>query len=427
MITEKDLITLIRQAGIGYTPMPYFQKKGAHARLGLNDTLGYEIQTFESYHKMSERERLAILAHELAHFLRQDLIVLLRDKLDRSIWNYATDAAINEAMIADLPGDIITYQKVRAAVPGHAWPVLVPDARYTYHVLSEHVERQPDAGDTAAGGDGNGDQGEQGDQDGDSDGDGGDGAADRLRSHDEIEADGDVGRAMIRHAETVERWRRALEGAPREVREALREALRMDPRGRSIADRDAGTGMMGDTAAIDPVYIDCAAILRAVDRAARRAPAVYGDQRVRTRTWRRSRNGLPLRLDLPTLRVVLAVDVSGSMSAYYPYLVYLERALERRYQVELWHWSDGAKRMPPRSAVRDWGGGTDIRSLLSGIGRPAVLVVVTDGYIAPSPRDLTFPACPIVWAVIHPGDVNTAPYGADVISMHPPREGAKKR
>jgi predicted metal-dependent peptidase len=184
--------------------------------------------------------------------------------------------------------------------------------------------------------------------------------------------------------------------------------------------------MMGDTAAIDPVYIDCAAILRAVDRAARRAPAIYGDQRVRTRTWRRSRNGLPLRLDLPTLRVVLAVDVSGSMSSYYPYLAYLERALERRYQVELWHWSDGAKRMPPRSAVRDWGGGTDIRSLLSDIGRPAVLVVVTDGYIAPSPRDLTFPACPLIWAVIHPGDVSTAPRGADVISMHPPRESGKR-
>lgn len=160
-----------------------------------------------------------------------------------------------------------------------------------------------------------------------------------------------------------------------------------------------------------------APIARLVETLCRRC-LVGGRTRVRRATWRREHRTLgymlPGRGLVPRARVLIGLDVSGSMREYVDELEALARAAAQQMDVEVWYWADRAARRPDTV-----GAGTSFGSLLrawSGM-RADLAIVITDGYVECGVSSWPMPGGIARWALLVAGggqEIAGVPWAARV-------------
>jgi len=128
----------------------------------------------------------------------------------------------------------------------------------------------------------------------------------------------------------------------------------------------------------------------------------YGTTKVRTRTWaRENRSSSYFRghLRQRRIKVVVALDVSGSMDAYVPRILGIASELKDKLDVILIVWADSAQTI--KSVNNDWnvGGGTNINPVIELIDKNMsdVSIVITDGHFNTEMKKL--PKSPVIWAL----------------------------
>lgn len=152
-----------------------------------------------------------------------------------------------------------------------------------------------------------------------------------------------------------------------------------------------------------PLARPAAPIARLVETLCRRC-VVGGRTRVRQPTWRREHRTLgymlPGRGLVPRARVLVGLDVSGSMREYADELEALARAAAQQMDVEVWYWADRAGRTPDTV-----GGGTSFESLLRAWARQRadLAIVITDGYVEWGVRSWPVPDGIARWALLVAG------------------------
>lgn len=155
--------------------------------------------------------------------------------------------------------------------------------------------------------------------------------------------------------------------------------------------------------------IQTQSMVAAIDRVVRRVIGRGGSTRAHKRTYRRERYGIPLRIPVPSVSVLLAIDVSQSLANYYESLRYIASTLSRRYHVSLVAWDVSWEKVSPYGEwPRDRG--TDIRAAYDAIRaiRPDIAVIVTDGAFQWFDPQV---ACPIIWVI--------TPDGREPVALRP--------
>jgi hypothetical protein len=239
-----------------------------------------------------------------------------------------------------------------------------------------------EAADDETGQGGGGQQGQEnaqatsGAQDGDDDGDQGD-----PWTGDVTPAEGDLRELLRRHLE-------AILDAPEELRDMMSEH---------------GAGILRDVHAarqVPPPKRDpkvCQALAHLIPRLAARS---LRGSRVPDKTWRRPHRQdidyLPGRGRVPRARVIIAVDVSGSMAQWWDRILATAAALRRDYDIEVVAWADRAAFVHGHQ-VPKVGYGTEMIPMLEMVirERPDLLCVLSDMDIADHPTER--PDCRILW------------------------------
>lgn len=352
---------------------------------------GYVIRLGPGFHAMDEEKRAQVLLHEIGHILRADLLAP-QVRENAQVWNWATDAVINETLLG-LHSDGITYASLRKEFP--QLPELMQPAAVTYSIIlssksspfgsmpgdSKSGEGQgtgtsPDRKSGDRGSDGHGPSGSD-QTEGQSAGPGGGLIEDRLvPSYDDPQA------ASEAHTRTFVDLLTSATELPEEIQSKI--------------------WGMNKHRAVDykpPKPIAMEGLVRKLEQMIRSGHG--GSSRAYRRTYRRVRYGLPMYLRVPVAEVLLAIDVSGSMTSYYPNLRYIAQALSRRHNVRIVVWDVEWQQTTPYA---EWpeAGGTDVKAAYQAIKalRPDVAVIVTDGYFNWLDPDVP---CPILWAVLESG------------------------
>jgi len=131
------------------------------------------------------------------------------------------------------------------------------------------------------------------------------------------------------------------------------------------------------------------------------APRNAGGTRIVSNTWRRPHRQdidyLPGRGKTPRAKIIVAVDISGSMAALWNDILAYSSALKKDFDVEVIVWADSAA-IVKGNGIPPVGTGTEMIPMLSLAKslRPDLLVVISDMDIADYPADR--PNCKIVWA-----------------------------
>lgn len=334
----------------------------------------YLIVLGEAYLNGTPSQQATLLAHEIAHVARGDVLALQNDKvLSARRWNIAADAHINhglrQADIDALHG--ITYAGLRKTNP-HLPPEL-PGTKRLYDLLAEDQQ----------GGDGHG----SGD--------------DESGEHIARASDGSSVSAS-EHAKTVLRIRGA----------AAAEGL--DP-GKLGADVQISGGKRTLPAAkpwSPPARL--ATILAAIRAAGGRGALT------RARSYARPGRvpGLKGVLRSPRLSVLLALDMSGSMRDWVPHALSAARALRRDTDCTISVWADRAALAPRIGSgeVPDVGYGTNPASLAPLAQQYDAVVVITDGeFNKPAAEALHDAAKAVVWIITSGGTANNLPHGSKVV------------
>lgn len=339
-----------------------------------------------------------IVIHELAHLIRGDMLVAQKvgafeSEEKRRAFNIAADALINQTL-PELhnSGRFYTYSRLRVTyqdLPGH-----LPETVWLYNFLLR--QNPPDQG----GGGGNGDNGDNGG--------GGENAGDIL------EPQGDPDANAAGWAATVSRLTQSAQARGVELPAAN------DP----LSGRGAGDAPATGTRQVTPEAVALGAVRRALEHALRRVrqPRAFGGSMKDVRTYRRMRNNLPTYLPRPAARVVLAIDVSGTMMEYYGRVTYIAQKLAREYYVDVLAWSDRAEWVrPPYDKSVTFGGGTLLAPAVDEAAkrRPDAVVIITDDDL--HDRDAAYTAlhrigASIVWVIVPPGPCDRGPRPGQVIT-----------
>ena len=321
----------------------------------------------------TDAQRAYLIAHELSHIARGDLLVR---NVNPEMWNIASDDCIhhhlsNTELAHDVPGaGFVTHENLVQAFPKLA-DVTPTRAVPIYRVLMEQLESDEGEG-----------EGEEGT--GDRKGCGFEPMQD-LKGKDRAAAARAQGRLVAN-----EEWQTEAQSAGKG--EVLLPPNRCEAR----------------------VKIDnrLADFMRNLRLQARRGRGIY--QRVRS--W--SREGrtecLPGRMRRPVSRVVVAVDVSGSMTPLQEKIIQLVTGIERDHEVIWVAWATNAARVRNSTECysAEVGGGTRFTPALALAEsfQPDALLVISDAILEESsfPPHMV-PTYPTIWAII--GSDRDAPFG----------------
>jgi hypothetical protein len=231
--------------------------------------------------------------------------------------------------------------------------------------------------------------GQGGDQDGQDDGQAGTGNQDSAGDDDQGDpwtgdvtpAEGDLRELLRRHLE-------AILDAPQEMRDLMAQH---------------GAGILRNVQAsrqVPPPKRDpkvCQALAHLIPRLAARS---LRGSRVPDKTWRRPHRQdidyLPGRGRVPRARVIIAVDVSGSMAQWWDRILATAAALRRDYDIEVIAWADDAAFVRGHE-VPKVGYGTEMIPMLEMVvrERPDLLCVLSDMDVHDHPTER--PDCRILW------------------------------
>jgi predicted metal-dependent peptidase len=322
---------------------------------------GYEIALGAIWDKNEDPTlRRVILEHEISHALRGDCLVLRADpEIDPMLANIAQDACINERLdseaIEKLSG--VTLENLRPQFEGLKDLTTLSGWRPIYDVLKKDSDEVGDAVKRVLQGDGEG-----------------------LDSHPTCE--GDLSECQRKHVEAI------LDAIKGGVQASLGTVRVQAPKPvplRSVAPREK--------------------LLSFIDRVARQH--ARGKTRVRSRTYVRPGRVEGLRgvMTLPHARVVVALDVSGSMAQYAEPTLALAQGLRRWCDVSVCVWADSAAVMTRAGEMPSVGGGTALRPMLSLAQElnPDAVIYVTDGELGDSPSTSDYPVCPSFWCLTESG------------------------
>ncbi|TDK94754.1 hypothetical protein EI067_19225 [Mycobacterium paragordonae] len=346
----------------------------------------------------------SVLLHEVGHVLRDHggRADTVDSPVDRTMWNYAADAEINDDLIAAgvrLPEGVVTPGRL-GCEDGHAAEV------YYRHLVPPGTPPRSRADGDPGGGSG----------DGEDDGHGcGSGAGDAVPG--ELPAAADVG---------------GSKGLSRAAADLVKVAVAREVQ-RELAHGEAGRGTMPAGLArwaadqLAPAVVPWPKVLRA---AVRRAVEDQAGQV--HHSWRRPNRRAPKGVLLPTLRapkiaVDLIIDTSGSMGeADLAAALSETRAVLRRTgaTVRVLCCDAGASAPRPVRSINDvtlvGGGGTDMRVGIDAAlaARPPanVLVCLTDGGTPWHERRLPVP---LIVALIGTHAADTAPAWAKTVRVTP--------
>ena len=177
----------------------------------------------------------------------------------------------------------------------------------------------------------------------------------------------------------------------------------------------AGRDVVGLRATQKPSTLDITPLARLAARIHTWAKGLHDQP---ARTWRREHVASPYLRGydyVPTARIVLAFDASGSMHEYVG--TYWALANELRAmgaEVETWAWADKAAPWLPGTEMPDVGGGTQLVPLLNSFPNArCAIVILTDGMISDegaAPRAARETLSRIIWALVPDG---VAPFPGD--------------
>lgn len=320
------------------------EQSGFPAYVGLRGSdlyLGINVPLWE---QLSADDRQKLLLHEIAHVLRGDLLV---NNVNHTLHNIATDSIINEVLDIDAVGE---HDGIRYS---HIYKDLnLPDKlsaigwRAIYNALLEKAKEN-----------------------------------------------GGIGRLGF---DEIKETDNSLE-AQEKVIEARIEAEGIEDIQKNI--KDAGHFEMSSQK-----YTHYEVKIKQDTRIASIFSAIRArhdaNVRLRRKTWRREGvyEGLRGLSRVPTLSVLVIIDVSGSFTEYIKLALGITSGL-KDFQVDVGVFADRFAMVNNLNDLPDVGGGTYFSSVVP--PKPYdVWVVITDGYFSDTPQ---LPNHPIVW-VIPKGD-----------------------
>lgn len=370
---------------------------------------------------LSEPAQAAVVAHELAHVLRGDLIAMKdQPERNRMAWNVASDVHINHGLrqedVVEL--EALTYTGLREQVPG--LPEHLPGTRPLYERLLGQQSPQGQQG--AEGETGEGQQGGEGEQDGQ-----GQGAPEERDGQQEQGGAGN-GAEQNRDGQpqgsgfTPEGYSGDLDPGDGSVSET--EHTKTVMRAREAA-RQEGVDLpclppLGGTMrrlSAEPWKVPArlSTVLQALEACARSARGAL----VRTRSYSRPGRVEGLRgvIRAPRMRILVALDASGSMHDWAPFAVSAAAALRRTLDVELAVWADTAA-MAPRAHLGEWpdvGGYTCPDAVAPLVRNFDAVVVITDGQFDARRAQSLEDAAKVVWLITEQGTTEYLPRNARVV------------
>jgi predicted metal-dependent peptidase len=326
---------------------------------------GYEIALGAIWDKHTDPVvRRSILEHELMHALRGDCLARqLEPDIDPMLANIAQDACINEHLDQDAVAafDGITLPKLQAMSEKVRERITstLPGWRPIYDALKEQQDEGSEALKHML-------------QD----------AMDGATGDQAPGCEGDIGECQQRHVEAI------LDAMKGGVNASLGAIKVTTPRPVPLK-------------AVTPKQ----RLLSFIDRVARQH--AKGKTRVRSRTYVRPGRVEGLRgvMTLPRARVVVALDVSGSMSEFAEPTLALAQGLRRWCDVSVCVWADSAAEMKRAGEMPSVGGGTALKPMLKLASdlQPDAIIFVTDGELGDSPSVSEYPPCPSFWCLTENG------------------------
>lgn len=299
---------------------------------------GYELLLNKAYFdSLTEKQREAVLDHEMAHITRGDL-VNPRIRVSAHVWNICTDAVINE-YLPGLPSGAIKLKNVAPELYREGAPP--PGAEAVWDALRRGPGRGGGQESSRSDGEESTDQGEE----------------NRVPGTDQIIVEVDQERAATEH---------------------VKAATRLAARGFSV-----------DKRSITPSEDESPEMARATRTALegiiyRKIQERAGTAKVRRRSWvRPARNEhIAGRARVRRGKIAVCIDVSGSMDAIVRRALLFAKHAKRIAEVDIYVWANQV------ALVRDLndrqpevGCGTDVKCLIKEIesGSYDAAVIVTDG------------------------------------------------
>lgn len=408
----------------------------------------YVIKLGQMMQGLSEPAQAAVVAHELAHVLRGDLQAMKgQPERNRMAWNIAADVHVNHGLreedVTEIDG--LTYPALRGRVPG--LPEHLPGTRPLYErLLGQQKQGQQGQGQT--GGQSQGVEGDTGDgAEQNRDGQQGEKGAEGQGRSDDQEQD-EQGQAGNGAPEGADGQQSQQGGQEQANQDGQQGGDGFAPNGYA-ADLDAGDGSVSETehtktvmrareaARQEGVDLPClpplggtmrrlsaepwkvparlSTVLQALEACARSARGAL----VRTRSYSRPGRVEGLRgvIRAPRMRILVALDASGSMHDWAPHAVSAAAALRRTHDVELAVWADTAA-MAPRAHLGEWpnvGVGTSPETLVSLVRNFDAVVVITDGQFDARRAQSLEDAAKVVWLITEQGTTEYLPRNARVV------------
>ena len=311
---------------------------------------GYSIEFGPRAYECTSSEREMLVLHEIQHIIRGDVLHQWkhrdRPEYNPALWNLTADAVINNKGLVDLCGPkmkelIVTFSSLKAAHMeqlGHfdlnpgtkpLYDALLPEAQKQEREMREALKKLLESGGCTIG---------------------------PLKA----DAKANSPESEIRHLEAILDLPKGFSISPPQIRDKVKAEVTSN--------------------------MPLPKVARMLHQWLRRWK-ICGDTKVRTRSWLRESRLFPDSpgyLRLPTAKLVLALDVSGSMQGLYKELWAATNWLRKfgTFGIEVWVWADAAAKANPSGEHPDVGGGTALEELYRHAPRCDVMVVFTDGYFS---------------------------------------------
>jgi predicted metal-dependent peptidase len=369
-VNKTRLLRAIKQANI---ELVYSEDVPTSATAYNKETHQLAICLGRAYIEGTDEEQVYLLAHELGHIYRGDLLV---STLQPDIWNVAADACIEHHLrktLGPMPsmtlstGQVIEgvtieklrtrFEKLKDVEPTRAKPI--------YDIILEQCEEEMKQYEGGCG----------------------------MKGLDPEDAEA---RRAVKRASadlTMSKDYQEVGGAGRDEPKQLDRRIIVSSPEYGLAER-------------------LREALRAIKTFA------LGKTSVRTRSWARPGRveGIPSVARLPRAKVTVCVDISGSMTPMVERLCALVEGAAREFDVTWVAWADRAAVVHnPRQIVNaDVGGGTQLipcLHLVARSGHPDLCVIVTDAQLGDSPAEPNFP---VLWAIVGDGNECSQSWGKKV-------------
>lgn len=374
------------------------------AAVYLSDKDGYNILLNQQFmEKLSDAGKRMVILHEVSHIIRGDCLVM-RNVEHPGNWNVASDAHINRQIgnIEDLEQEsgmtFVQYERIKK----ENWPENIPATKTIYKLLSGEgmdADSQNSQGGNQEGSPEKKDGKENSRQNNSS----GKEANSQNRgdssssSNDQNSKDAGSGGQNNKEDYALSSDVKGIEGDYQACKEKHAETILTAPK-----QFNAGANIkVGKSQTVVQKCTDPYLILVLKNLLKNVVPR-YGSTKVRTRTWaRENRSSSYFRghLRQRRIKVVVALDVSGSMGEYVPSILGIASELKDKLDVTLIVWADSAQII--KSVNNSWnvGGGTDVNPAIELIDKnmPDVSIVITDGHFNTGMKKL--PKSPVIWAL----------------------------